>query len=331
MEEERDTTLSKEEMEALLGDEEPLSQGELDAISGIYKRVFDASCVTLSTLLKKDAKATSPIAKMESLDGLRAEISEEVFVAEASYEGVIKGPTCLLFPREVGAIVADLMMGGDGASPPEEINELYLGAIGEVVSQMMATSTTALTEAIGQEVGASTPKVKLVDLGSEEVDVPLLAEGGFVKIISKLSIDGLVSESPLIQILSIPLAKVVAKRGAVPVEEEAPKAKVHPVQFAALKPGVTREAPSNIDLLMDVPMKVTVELGRTSMLVKDILKLGAGSVIELEKMAGEPVDFLVNGKLIAKGGVVVIDENFGIKITDIISPSERISEFGAGI
>ena len=71
-------------------------------------------------------------------------------------------------------------------------------------------------------------------------------------------------------------------------------------------------------------MSVTVELGRTKMYIKDILGLGEGSIIELDKLAGEPVDLLVNGKLIAKGEVVVIDENFGVRVTDIVSPTDRI-------
>ncbi|HID16483.1 MAG TPA: flagellar motor switch protein FliN, partial [Candidatus Atribacteria bacterium] len=77
-------------------------------------------------------------------------------------------------------------------------------------------------------------------------------------------------------------------------------------------------------LLLDVPLEVTVELGRTTMLLKDILELGTGSVIELEKLAGEPVEIMVNNKLIAKGEVVIIDENFGVRITKIISPEERV-------
>jgi len=75
---------------------------------------------------------------------------------------------------------------------------------------------------------------------------------------------------------------------------------------------------------MDVPLQLTVELGRTRKLIKEILEFAPGSVIELDRLAGEPVDVLANGKLIAKGEVVVIDENFGIRITDIVSPLERM-------
>jgi flagellar motor switch protein FliN/FliY len=84
---------------------------------------------------------------------------------------------------------------------------------------------------------------------------------------------------------------------------------------------------TGLDLIMDVPLRVTVELGRTRMQIRDVLELGKGSVVELDKLAGEPVDLLVNGKLIARGEVVVIDENFGIRVTDIVSPAERVSGF----
>ena len=80
----------------------------------------------------------------------------------------------------------------------------------------------------------------------------------------------------------------------------------------------------NLDFILDIPLKVTVELGRTSVVIKDLLQLGQGSVLELDKLAGEQLEILVNGKLVAKGEVVVVNEKFGIRLTDIISPVERI-------
>ena len=80
----------------------------------------------------------------------------------------------------------------------------------------------------------------------------------------------------------------------------------------------------NLDFILDIPLKVTVELGRTSVVIKELLQLGQGSVLELDKLAGEPLEILVNGKLVAKGEVVVVNEKFGIRLTDIISPVERI-------
>ena len=80
----------------------------------------------------------------------------------------------------------------------------------------------------------------------------------------------------------------------------------------------------NLDFILDIPLKVSVELGRASVVIKDLLQLGQGSVLELDKLAGEPLEVLVNGKLVARGEVVVVNEKFGIRLTDIISPLERI-------
>jgi len=99
---------------------------------------------------------------------------------------------------------------------------------------------------------------------------------------------------------------------------------VQPAQFQAFDDGLSAAEKKNISLIMDLPLQVTVELGRTQKLIRDILEFGAGSIIELDKLAGEPVDILVNGKAIAKGEVVVIDESFGVRITDIIHPSKRL-------
>ncbi|OGP54907.1 MAG: flagellar motor switch protein FliN [Deltaproteobacteria bacterium RBG_13_52_11b] len=85
---------------------------------------------------------------------------------------------------------------------------------------------------------------------------------------------------------------------------------------------------SNLDFIYDIPLEVSVELGRTKMLIKDLLLLGQGSVIELNKMAGEPIEILVNQKLVARGEVVVVNEKFGVRLTDIISPADRVKQLG---
>ncbi len=89
-----------------------------------------------------------------------------------------------------------------------------------------------------------------------------------------------------------------------------------------------KRAGPNLDLILDVPLKVTVELGRTKMVVSDLLNLGQGSVVELNKLAGEPMEVLVNDKLVARGEAVVVNEKFGIRLTDIISKTERVEQLG---
>lgn len=119
--------------------------------------------------------------------------------------------------------------------------------------------------------------------------------------------------------------------GAVPQQDKQDRhfnarepVKIQPAQFQQLEDERIVLEKKNINLIMDVPLQVTVELGRSCKLIKDILEFSPGSIIELDKLAGDPVDILVNGKHIAKGEVIVIDESFGVRITDIIHPSKRL-------
>lgn len=116
-----------------------------------------------------------------------------------------------------------------------------------------------------------------------------------------------------------PELEVDAKLEAVPND----------VQEAAqetVKASESRTKPNNLDLILDIPLKVSVELGRARMLVSDLLNLGQGSVIELNKLAGESMEVLVNDRLVAKGEAVVVNEKFGIRLTEIISQSERVEQ-----
>jgi flagellar motor switch protein FliN/FliY len=94
------------------------------------------------------------------------------------------------------------------------------------------------------------------------------------------------------------------------------------------KPDVTEQDPDkkNLEFILDIPLQVTVELGRTKLLVKDILQLNQGAVIELSKLAGEPLDIFVNSKLVARGEAVVVNEKFGVRLVDIVSPNERVEK-----
>jgi flagellar motor switch protein FliN len=109
--------------------------------------------------------------------------------------------------------------------------------------------------------------------------------------------------------------------------QAAPKAQPQGAAFEELKSEAGAQGKGrDMDFLLDIPLEITVELGRVRMLIKDLLQLGQGSVVELDKIAGEPMEILVNDKLVARGEVVVVNEKFGIRLTDIISPTERIRQ-----
>ena len=108
--------------------------------------------------------------------------------------------------------------------------------------------------------------------------------------------------------------------------QEVMEMELDPLENRSPEPGVP--IATNLDFILDIPMEVSVELGRSKLLISDLLQLGQGSVIELTKLAGEPLEVLVNQKLIARGEVVVVNEKFGIRLTDIISPTERVKRLG---
>ena len=109
--------------------------------------------------------------------------------------------------------------------------------------------------------------------------------------------------------------------GETAVEE---KEEVIDEEGSAETAGEESGEPASLDLILDIPLAVTVELGRSKMLINDLLQLGQGSVIELTKLVGDPLEVLVNDKLVARGEVVVVNEKFGVRLTDIVTPMERV-------
>ena len=130
--------------------------------------------------------------------------------------------------------------------------------------------------------------------------------------------------APMAAAPAAPAAPANYGYGAPPMQPHvASNVPVQSAQFTPLSSVPVQVNDANIGLILDVPLQVNVELGRTKKSIKDILDLTKGSIVELDKLAGEPVDIMVNGKYLAKGEVVVIDENFGVRITEIVSPLER--------
>ena len=125
-------------------------------------------------------------------------------------------------------------------------------------------------------------------------------------------------------------AAEAASRGEAASELQTPAEQVTPASFANFAPTGASTAGNDINMILDIPVQLTVELGRTRIPIKNILQLAQGSVVELEAMAGEPMDVLVNGYLIAQGEVVVVNEKFGIRLTDIVTPSERMRRLSKG-
>jgi len=348
-----DGTLSQDEIDALLQGTDELMTESLgnapagfgggktvaaDALSDndkanlgeLLREIGVAQATALSTLTGQNVTFTSPFIDSGQLDGLKKDIKGKIIQARINLTGGISGEWVYVVPEKSVLTITNILIGQEDN---KEITDLVKNTFGEVISQTTGAMVTVLSEKLGKQITPGAPALSLLE-DSSAISLP----GGqyFVRLNYVFNIKGKGS-SKFYVFLPLPLARSIS--GAYSVTKASMAAQfgggvqqfqagipIKPVGFEPLQVGVASESMGNIALLLDVPMRVTVELGRTKMTIKEILGLGEGSIIELDKLAGEPVDILVNDKLIAQGEVVVIDENFAVRVTKIISPMERIFE-----
>ena len=243
------------------------------------------------------------------------------------YQGVLTGANLVLFTVPDAGLISSLMM-SDETTTPVELTGAHLSTIQEFTNQFLSSMATQLGNRLGGGVSTTPADLSMAE-GPADLTIP---QGAPVKITYDFNIEG-VSAFKVYHIMDANIAGgIVPETGGAAAspgqpqqqKQAQPTTEMSSVKFPQLDTGIVQGNFGDISLLLDVPMTLTVELGRTSRLVQEILGLGEGSIIELDKLAGEPVDLLVNGKLIAKGEVVVIDENFGVRVTDIVSPDERL-------
>lgn len=334
------------------------TQGTLGEIGNIS---FGSSATALSTLLGQKVDITTPSIDMINSKMLVEEFPHPYVAVQVKYTAGLIGMNLLVIKQSDAAIIADLMLGGDGLDPKSELSEIQLSAVQEAMNQMMGSAATSMSTLFNKKVDISPPSIDLLDLPNDE-GTDAIPSDLLIKISFRLKIGSLI-DSNIMQLLPLEFGLGLVKSligeeepevAATIVEEKVqispspaetqsinqnntqqtqisqPKPQVQPVevqqpQFASFEQSnLTQNESRNLNLLLDIPLQVTVELGRTKRTVKDILELTSGSIIELDKLAGEPVDILVNNRHIAKGEVVVIDENFGVRITDILSQAQRI-------
>jgi len=356
--------LSQDEINALIAkmnnsQELPdLSQEEKDILGEIGNISIGTSATTLYTLLRNKVVITTPEVVVTTINKLKEIYSIPFIAVMVDYTEGLEGSNILIIKEEDAKIIADLMMGGDGKNTDFELDEIRLSAVGEAMNQMMGSSATSLSTMLKKSINISPPRVKRVMLSEDSLESYFKEDEPIVRISFKMEVGDLI-KSEIMLLMKIEFAKYLVKEltsisldaGVVEepkkqeVKKETPKnssideireAKetsqkrekvvVKPVELEEFKKDdEISYKKTSIDLIMDVPLEISVQLGKTVKKIKEILTLGPGSIIELDKLAGEPVDILVNGKLIAKGEVVVIDENFGVRITEIINSSERAS------
>ena len=334
----------------------PLSQNEIDALlsglptestggnSGQDFSTLSEFAQKAASLLKNNLELMIPGNEFSVTDAKVANVKKDewlpslpdsVIAIPADFSAVIEGDHLFLMDEEFAKKIA-------GLSNNEEITELDDMAV-SIIAAVISTQT-------GAEITELSNKGKLPGLACnppEAMKVPKnmvrYPNGHFVAFSYTVSVGG--SSFVLWELVSNAVAQamteaysdapVISAAGSAPAAAayssqvssgglQMPN--VQSVNFSNLQSGMSAAEAGNIGLILDVFMEMTVELGRTKKQIKEILSIGEGTIIELDKLAGEPVDILVNHKPIAKGEVVVIDENFGVRVTEILSPGERMSE-----
>jgi flagellar motor switch protein FliN/FliY len=324
-----------------------LSPVDREALADLFNGVMGSVAPSLSGYLQKAIRISNAIVEIKSHDALAADFPKQYVQVGMNYTGAVSGKNIIILNMNDAGIISSLMMGDESGKPPAELSDAHQSTLQEFVSQLISSGATQIGERIGRKSITTTPPNLSIASRGSEIDFPA---GDCVKITYNLNIEGVVN-SKLYQIIDLAMGSDLARGGGGGRGQSAAASSsggggfagmsmggggmgggvgIAPVRFPPLGEGVPQGVGQNINLLLDVQLTLTVELGRTKQYVKDILGLGEGSIIELDKLAGEPVDLLVNNKLIAKGEVVVIDENFGVRVTDIVSPSERLSKIGQG-
>jgi len=266
----------------------------LSAISEAMNQMMGSAATSISSMLEKKVSITPPIA---SIVDLNEHVSGEN-IAEFLRGSFVK----VSFRMEIGDLVDSVLM---QLYPFDFARDLY-GQFVKATKMEPSSPTSQSKQAPAPSRQAEAgPQTAATSATQASAPYPQMQNASM-------------QQQPYMQQQSYNTDQQPAA-GQYAQQPPMQNVKVQPVQFAPFSQVMTPSVqPENIDLLMDVPLEVTVELGRTSKSIKEILDFSPGTIIELNRLAGEPIDILVNGKFVAKGEVVVVEENFCIRVTEII-------------
>lgn len=339
------------------------SDAEKKALQSFLNSTVSAQGSNLSGVMAtKTVTFKNPKLEIVSRDDLIRSLPEEVIEVKINYSGAVSGSHSYIVDTDSAGNMASIIVGQEEV----ELGEMALEALKEAFGTITGVFLTSLGDKIGNTIMptpgessmVSRDQISVTDDSVVKVSYPVSIEGD-----GQFDLIELFEMSMARDIVSqlAPAASAgggkqnVQAGGRKSVQPQntgfggqpqmggnqgmmgglmgfgmgggQPGPNVQPVQFPNLiQSGGGSSDMGNISLLMDVYMEMTVELGRTKKPIREILGMGEGTIIELDKLAGEPVDILVNHKLIATGEVVVIDENFGVRVTEIVSPNERIKD-----
>lgn len=369
---------------------EGLTVEERDALGEVGNICMGSAATTLSMLTGQTVNITSPQVNLTKLGVLFKSFGIPHLAIYVRFIEGLSGYNLLIMQLDDAAVLADLMMGGDGTNVTEGLTEIGVSAASEAMNQMIGSASTAMATMFRKTVNIAPPDTKIYYSSDEPRPPDLDHEGTVVVVKFKITV-GSVLNTHIIQVMGVEtareqagalLSQLSAGRGGEAAkervsgtsqekiggsddfviaseeqnimgsfDEEMPQKEfiqpaavsqdpgfistaeleARPLPTAGRQPGgvppaAASSAPNkqHLDLILDIPLKVSVLLGRTKWPIKDILEVAPGSVVELQNQVDDPVEVLVNGTLVAMGEVVIVNENFGVRITNIVGPEDRL-------
>ncbi|MBN2483003.1 MAG: flagellar motor switch protein FliN [Candidatus Omnitrophica bacterium] len=293
---------------------------DLKMIQQVNGEIAKKITKVFSTLLGKPVQMLFKEIRIDTLDNISAQLPQEALGFKYIVDHDAKAAGMRMFPKKLALLLAELLLGQDGKNPPAELSEQHIEALSHAFKKLLEAEGTAYAQLLSkkfvfelQEVKTITPSALLKEMDTKEQKV--LG-------VTTIGVEGFFEETAY-DVAPLTFVNAVLEMAALKISPQG--GKVEGWNLGELKKEKTASAALNdISFLLDTPLHLTVEIGRAKLSLRDVLELGIGSIVELEKLAGEPVDIKVNNKLLAKGEVVVIDENFGVRIMNIISPHERV-------
>ena len=322
-----------------------LTEEERDTLAEIGNISMGSAATALSSLINKKVTITVPNVTVSTLAEIQKSYPIPCIIVNVEYVTGLQGSNLLVIKEKDASIIGNLMIGTDVNEIPDEVDELSLSALSEAMNVMMGSAATAMSELFRYKISISPPDAFRQNLGDkiENVDCDCL----YAVVAFRFNIVDLI-DSVMLQIIDLEFAKnMVSKLLAIeaeklsaaepalpeqpPVNAEAGQDSTAAIPWLELQ---QESAPTldlgnlNIELIKDIPVNIRAVLGRTRMSIENILKLGPGHIMELDTLDGEPIDVYANDTLIGRGEVVVVGEQFGIRITEISTPNNRIKSIG---
>lgn len=324
-----------------------LSPEEMDALGEIGNISMGSASTTLSTLLNQKVLITSPNIKITNRLSLVESFNVPYISIYVKFTEGLTGFNLLVIKLADASIIADLMMGGDGTGGSvDEISEMEVSATSEAMNQMIGSSATSLSTMFNKHINISPPNTVIFHEGGTLEEI---VEDPLVVVSFNMTIGSLI-DTQIMQVMSLQTAREEARlllnsycqdmeltddHQEIDIfsplstfeKDDTPLGSTAPPDKGQVEYNKEQYAQSDekLNLVLDIPLKVSVMLGQTRKPVKEVLNFSPGAVVELSSYVDEPVDVMVNGILVARGEVVVVNENFGVRITKIISVAERMN------